>query len=202
MAPAYFISGPGVEGSSGPIITRQVALSDVWPEGLRDERLGGNKDILADGKHPALAVGAKGNRPENMTGVVLSYNAAANLIQLNVADKYVSHQYVANVLTYANNLPATFDISMGVGDPVYVDDSDPLTAGVTLSRSPLNLAGEGNPLVGYLFYCQDEYQDYGVGGPNHAAIWPKIVPNALDESEYCVIHVDSVGYNRTWPRAQ
>jgi hypothetical protein len=180
------------------MITRQVALNDVWPEGNNNKAGGGDCDILEDGLHPALAVGLKANRPENMTGVVVSYNANANLVTMNFADKFCSRQYVANVLTYAGGNPATFDQSMNVGDPVYIDDSDGLGAGTTLSRSPLNSAGNPNPFFGVLFYCQDEYQDYGVGGPNAAAVWPKALANALDESVYCVLHIDSIGYNDQW----
>lgn len=200
--PTEFYTGTDWECTSGPMVTRQVSLNDVWPEGEHNARDGTDKDILAAGKHPALAVGLKANRPENMTGVVVSYNANANLVIMNFADKFCSRQYVANVLTYAGNSPATFDQSMSVGDPVYIDDSGDLTDGVTLSRSPLNEQGEDNPFFGYLFYCQDEYQDYGVGGPNAAAVWPKTVPNSLDESVYCVLHVDSVGFNSAWSRAQ
>jgi len=43
---------------------------------------------------------------------------------------------------------------------------------VTLSLSPLNGAGSGNPVAGYLFYDQDEYVDSVVGGANTAAVWP------------------------------
>ena len=198
--PDLFYQGTDWECTSGPMITRKVSLNDVWPEGNNDEILGGDKCILVDGMHPALAVGLKANRPTNMTGVVTTYNANANLLVMNFADKFCSRQYVANVLTYAQNAPATFDVAMNIGDAVYVDDSDPLAAGVTLSRSPLNTQGARNLIFGVLFYCQDEYQDYGVGGPNHAAVWPKALNNALDQSLYCVMHIDTMLANDT--RAQ
>lgn len=190
--PELYYQGTDWQCTSGPMITRQVSLNDVWPEGNNNKVAGGDACVLVDGMHPALAVGLKANRPANMTGVVVSYNANANLIVMNFADKFCSRQYVANVLTYANNVPATFDQSMSVGDPVYIDDSDSLGAGVTLSRSPLNAAGSRNPLFGVLFYCQDEYQDYGVGGPNTSAVWPKTLENSLDESVYCVLHIDTM----------
>ncbi len=193
--PATFYSETDWECTSGPILTRQVSLNDVWPEGNANKADGlTDADVLQDGEHPALAVGPKASRPANMTGVVVSYNANANLLQLNVADKFCSKQYVANVLTYGGGNPATFDTSMRIGEPVYVDDSEDLTAGVTLSRSPNNSAGNANPFFGVLFYCQDEYQDYGVGGPNTAAVWPKALPNSLNESLYCVLHIDSIKF--------
>ena len=197
--PDSFYSAPDWECSSGPIVARQFQLVDVWPEGNNDA-VGGagttDKDTLEDGLHPVLAIGAKAGRNRNLTGVVISYNANANLVTMNLADKFCVRNYVANILTYSESNPATFDQSMAIGEPVFVDDSDDLTPGVTLSRSPLNNAGSQNPLAGYLFYCQDEYQDYGVGGPNQATVWPKTVPNSLDESAYCILLVNDYGETR------
>lgn len=189
-----FYGGTDWEQTSGPIIPRQFALADIWPVGLGSEIGGGNKDVLEDGLHPAVAVGAKGFRPKNLTGTVISYNAAAGLVILNMADKFVSRQYVANVLTYAANIPDSWAATFALGAPVYVDDSDSLSAGVTLSLSPLNSAGSANPLFGYVFYCQDDYLDIGVGGPNAAAGLP-VTANAaaLVESLLCVIQVNDFG---------
>ena len=112
---------------------------------------------------------------------------------MNLADKVVVRNYVANVLTYTGT-PATFDTSMAIGEPVYVDDSAALSACVTLSRSPLNDANQANPLAGYLFYCQDEYLDGGIGGPNLSALWPKVLTNALHQDEiYCILLVNDYG---------
>jgi hypothetical protein len=201
--PDSFYIGTDWQCTSGPLVTRQVSLNDVWPEGDHDSEPDQNdKCILVAGMHPALAVGLKANRPENITGVVVSYNANANLLVMNFADKFCSKQYVANVLTYSAGDPSTFDQSMSVGDPVYVDDSDGLGEGTTLSRSPRNANGDPNPFFGVLWYCQDEYQDYGVGGPNQSAVWPKALDNELDESLYCVLHVDTIGYNYEWVQAR
>lgn len=174
-----FYSETDWQSSSGPYLNRQLALADIWPEGLGSETGGGNKDVLEDGMHQAFAVGATANRPHNVVGVTVSYNATGDLLQLNVAQGFMFKAYVANVLTYSNGSAATFDQSLALGDPVYIDDSADLDAGVTLSRSPANDAGSLNPLCGYIWYDQDEYADYHVGGPNATAGLPKTVANSL-----------------------
>jgi len=190
--PDEFISGPDWECSSGPILTRQYHEDDLWPHGAGSEIGGGDKDVLADGLHPVLAIGAKANRPRNLTGVVVSYYG--ELVQVNLAEKVVVRAYVANVLTYSGGDPNTFAATFAIGDPVYLDDSDGLTSGVTLSRSPLNSAGSANPLAGYLHYHQDEYPDSVVGGPNTASGWPKTASDSeLVETELCVMLVNDHG---------
>ncbi len=176
-----FYSGTDWESSSGPIITRQLSTADVWPEGAGSEDAGGNKDELAGGLHPCLAIGPKALRPINAVGVVVSYQDD-NLINLNVARGFCFKAYVANVLTYnAQGGAATFDQSLAIGEPVYIDDSDALDSGITLSRSPLNghNPGASNPRAGWLYYNQDDFLDSGVGGPNAAADWPKVCANSL-----------------------
>ena len=190
--PTEFYHGTDSEGSSGPIISRQFAVADLWPVGAGSESGGGDKDTLADGLHPVVAIGPKAQRPVNLTGVVMTYTNA-NLVELNLADKVVVKNYVANVLTY-QGAPSTFDQSMAIGEPVYVDDSAALASGVTLSRSPLNDANQPNPLAGYLFYCQDEYLNSGIGGPNSSATWPKILTNELHQDDvYCILLVNDYG---------
>ena len=175
-----FYSGTDWESSSGPILSRQFALTDLWPVGPDSESDGvGDKDDLADGLHPFVAIGPKASRPSNLVGVVLSFNDSADLAQINLAPGFCAKAYVANVLTYNAGAPNTFDQSLAIGEPVYIDDSDSLDSGITLSRSPLNDDGNGNPQAGYLFYDQDDYADSGVGGPNSTADWPKTVANSL-----------------------
>jgi len=180
-----FVHGTDWEVSSGPYVNRQLDIGDIWPVGLASEVGGGNKDILADGLHPVVAIGpqdAAGNRSVGQqTGVVVSYYND-HLIVVNVARGFVVKAYVHNVLTYQGGNPATFEQAPEIGQPVYVDDSAPLTAGVTLSLSPLNSAGTVNPLAGFLWYDQDEYLDIGVGGANAAALWPKVWANAATET--------------------
>lgn len=172
MSPATYYNETDWEQSSGPIIPRQFHLADLWPVGLASEIGGGNKDLMADGKHIPLAIGAKALRGKNRCGVVLSYRAEATLAILNIAAGFISRQHVANILTYNGGNPATWAATFVIGQPVYVDDSDALSAGCNLSLSPLNSAGSANPQFGVLTYAQDEYVDYGIGGAGAAAVWP------------------------------
>jgi len=182
------------ECSSGPILTRSFdASADLWPHGAGSEAAGGDKDVLADGLHPVLAVGPKASRPVNLTGVVVTYNSANDRAEVNLAEKVVVKAYVANVLTYSEGAASTFDTSLAIGEPVYVDDSDPLAAGVTLSRSPLNSAGGVNPLAGYLHYAQDDYDDTGVGGASASTSWPITVAESLVYTLVCVMLTNDYG---------
>ncbi len=191
--PNEFYTGTDWEQSSGPMVTRNYDASvDLWPHGAASEIGGGDKDVLANGLHPILAIGPYANKPNNLTGVVVTYYSEADIAILNMADKFISRQYVANILSYTV-YSATYDIGM----PVYVDTSANLSAGVTLSLSPLDSEGAGNPLAGYLHYCQDEYQDTGFGGPNIDAVWPKTASNSvLVESLLCVMQVNDSGQAR------
>jgi hypothetical protein len=190
-----FYFGSDWECSSGPMLPYSFdASADLWPHGAGSEIGGGDKDVLADGLHPVLAIGPKASRPRNLTGVVINYDSATDRAVLNMADKVVVKQYVANVLTYSGGNPATFDQSLAIMEPVFVDDSDGLAAGVTLSRSPLNSAGTGNPLAGYLFYSQTEYDDSGIGGVGASRAWPIVVANELVYTLVCVMLVNDYGY--------
>ena len=189
--PDDFLSGTDWEGSSGPYLERQVALADLWPEGLNSESDGaGDKDILADGLHPVLAIGgqtaADGRQVGQLTGVVVHYRTTG-LVQMNVARGMIVRAYVANVLTYDQRAAATFEIAPVIGQPVYVDDSAALSAGVTLSLAAANSAALVNPLAGWLWYDQDEYLDSGVGGANAAALWPKAWSAAFAEYDVYVL---------------
>lgn len=174
-----FYSETDWQSSSGPYLNRMVELADLWPEGLGSETGGGNKDVLEDGMHMFFACGSAAQRPHNPVGVSVSKNEAADLVQMNFAQGFMAKAYVANVLTYSNGSAATFDQSLDAFEPVYIDDSDDLDSGVTLSRSPLNDAGNNNPLAGYIMYDQNEYADTLVGGPNATAGLPKTVANSL-----------------------
>jgi len=116
---------------------------------------------------------------------------------MNVASKVIVRAYVSNILTYTpGQAAATFEGAPNIGMPVYVDDSSDLGAGCTLSLSPLNDENPGlpNPLAGWLFYCQDEYQDFEVGGPNVASDWPPTWDSETG-SEYlvCVMLTNDTG---------
>jgi hypothetical protein len=136
--------------------------SILWP-------MGGTFDTLTDGEHPVLAFGRAANRPANAVGVVISYNSDTEIAVLNMADKIVVRAYVANINGYAVGAANSWQNTVYPGDPVYVDDSDDLSTldtGCTLSFSDLNEDDAANPLAGYVFWCQDEYEDQGVGGAN------------------------------------
>ena len=183
--------------SSGPQVDRNYHLADLWPQ---IDTAPAAKDVLEDGLHPVFAIGGQttaDGRPENLTGVVKTYNATATMAVINIADGAVVRAYVSNILTYTPGVgPATFNGAPAIGDPVYVDDSDALGAGCTLSLSPLNDADPGlpNPLAGWLFYCQDEYADRNIGGPNATSDWPKTW-DAETGSEYlvCVLLTNDSG---------
>jgi hypothetical protein len=156
-----FLSGPDYEVSSGPLIIRRAHIDDVWPEGA-----GASKDDLEPGMHVFFAIGPKGQRPQNVVGMVISYDTLTDLIELNVAPGSIYRAYVANVLTYNAGSPNTYEATLDKHVPVWVDDSTDLAAGVTLSRSPANEAAAANPLCGFTWPDQDEWTDSGVGGGN------------------------------------
>jgi len=195
--PDEFYGETDWEGSSGPIIPRTVDVSeDLWPQGTgaMGEIDGGDKDSVADGLHPVLAIGPKAQRPANLTGVVMTYNSANDRAVMNLADKVIVKAYVSNILTYSGGASATYDASLAMGEPVYVDDSGPLSAGVTLSRSRLNESTTANPLAGYIWRCQDQYDDSGVGGVD-GDVFPIAIANTTSGTEtlLCVMLVNDFG---------
>lgn len=195
--PATFLSGPNWQGSSGPIISREVQLADIWPEGLGSETGGGDKDVLEDGMHQVFAIGSPTFRPNNITGVTITYDADADRVNMNLGDKVVTKAYVSNILTYSGGDANSWAASLVLGRPVFIDDSDDLQAGTTLSLSPLNDAVAANPLAGYIWYCQDEYQDDGVGGARTSSDLPHTASNSEEvETFACVLLVNDSGQSR------
>lgn len=200
--PAEFTSGTDWQCSSGPHTIRDFHVTDLWPVGLHGYSDGTAKDYLADGLHPVVAIsqtaanGTKSGRPRNLTGVVVSYNSDAEIAQVNMAEKVCVKSYVSNVLTYSGGVPYTFNTTLFIGMPVYVDDSTGLGAGTTLSTSNTNDDSDPNPLAGYLFYCQDEYANIDIGGPNATSTWPDgtiTLTDAHHENEYCVLLTNDYG---------
>jgi hypothetical protein len=195
--PDTFQEGTDWQQSSEPKTIVDVQESDCWP--VDDNSGSGTKDELAPGLHPVIAIGgrtAADGRPFNLTGVVVSYagtgsGTATDRVEVNIADGTIVRQYVANVLTYVNNVPATFEQAPVVGQPVFVDDSNDLSEGVTLSMSPLNDADVRNPLAGYLWYCQDEIADGLAGGSRSTSTFDGTLANELVEQEYCVLLVNA-----------
>lgn len=182
---------------STPSLPRKVHLEAnddtalIWP-------VGSPWDDLADGLHPVVAVGRKANRPNNITGVVMAYDAATEIAMVDVADKKIVKAYVANISAYNKAAASTWVNTVYPLDPVYVDDSDDLAtagAGCTLSFSEYNEDDDLNPLAGYVFWCQDQYQDSGMGGPNTAqGIDQPTEDDTTTVLTLCVMLVNDSGY--------
>lgn len=200
-----FYSGSDWQQSSEPLVTRKVHLENdandtyyLWP--VADT----NWDTLADGDHPVLAVGRKANRPQNITATVITYDSATEIATLNVADKQIVRAKVINILTYDGQAVDAHVNTVYPGDPVYVDDSTVIYGtdnGCTLSFSPLNDTDvqKNNPLAGYVWWCQDEFDDEGVAGPNTSQGINQ--PETTDTTEVltlCVMLVNDHGWNTDW----
>lgn len=187
--PDEFYTGSDWQGTSGPYVNRNVQLDDLYPQSVNCV----GKDVLANGHHPILAIGdqavANGRGIDQPCGVVVTYDANVQRAVMNVAKGFVCKQYVANILTYAAAVPATWALSLYIGQAVYVDDTPVaagLAAGVTITLSPLNNAGLANPLAGWLWYDQTEDEDAAVGGGN-ADAWPKTADNT--QTVYTLVNV-------------
>jgi len=191
--PDTFQDGTNWEQESEPQCNIDFQESNAWP--VDDNSGSGTKDQLDAGLHPIVALGGRtvaDGRPLNVTGVVVSFNTSVlgtgtDRGVLNIARGYAVRQYVANVLTYAAGVPATFETAPVPFQPVYVDDSDDLSEGVTCSLSPLNDADVANPLAGWLYYCQDEIADGQVGGARATSTFDTSLADELVEQEYCVM---------------
>ena len=192
--PTTFQNGTDWQQSSGPLVIRDVQEGDCWPVDNRSESTA--KDQLDKGLHPIVAIGeyAAPSRPLNVTGVVVSINmsvlgTATDRVEVNIAHGAVVRQWVSNILTYSGGAPNGFEATPQVGQPVYVDDSADLSAGVTVSMSPLNWDDVENPLAGVLWYCQDEIADGQAGGERATSTFDTALPNEATEQEYCVMLV-------------
>lgn len=161
MPDTEFYTGTDWQGSSGPLIERNVILADIWPQGLAQ-----GKDVLEPGMHNAFAIGPVANQPFNIVGVSVSYNTTSGRIVMNIAPGFIFRAYVANVTGYAAGAPNAWAAAIDFGDPVYVDHSTDLPAGVTLSMSQSDEDGHINPLCGYVWRRQTEEPDTGIGGGN------------------------------------
>lgn len=161
MPDTEFYTGTDWQGSSGPLIERNVILADIWPQGLAQ-----GKDVLEPGMHNAFAIGPVANQPLNIVGVSVSYNTTSGRIVMNIAPGFIFRAYVANVTGYTAGAPNAWAAAIDFGDPVYVDHSTDLPAGVTLSMSQSDEDGHTNPRCGYVWRRQTEEPDTGIGGGN------------------------------------
>ncbi len=184
-------SGPTAIQSSDSLLKRQVLLADVWPQAAPHA-------VLLNGDHPVLAVGPTAianGRPNQPVGVVIQHETVSGIVVMDFSPGLIVLADVANVLTYAAGIPDTFDTSLNFGRAVFVDDSDDMTAGTTLTLSPLNDAGLLNPLAGYIWRSQTELPDVGIGGDN-VDPFPITVANSLVETNVAVMLV-GFGNNST-----
>jgi len=182
-----FYASVDYECSSEPLLVRKAVTADLWPEA-------GAKDTLGAGDHPFLAFGRVADRPFNAVGFVITYDAATDQAMLNVAPGAIAKAYVCNIDGYSGGVANSWDATLDNYEPVWIDDSAEIAAGCTLSRSPLNSADAENPLAGFVWPDQDEFDDSGVGGVNGDP-FPQSFSSSSDEA-YLTVCV------MLWPSSQ
>jgi len=194
--PDEFYSGPNWQQSSDAEPVTYFEKADLWPVGAGSEINGGDKDdlhVVTQNSglvelHPILAVGPKANRAVCATGVVVR-TESANKILFDTRHGRICRQYVANVTGYNETTkdPDAWDASLEAGEPIYVDDSDALADGVTVSRSATNCNGDQNPVAGWIHYCQTDYIDTEFGGTHSTAGLPVTASSTATEyKELCI----------------
>ena len=187
---AEFNSGTAIQDTSGPECNRKFEEDVIWP--IDDNSESTTKDVLADGLHPVVAIGDRiggAGRPNNITGIVVSYDATADIAVVNIASCQIVRVYVSNIDGYPGGGGAanSWVSAPFIGQPVFVDDSDDLGEGCTLSLSIQNEDDRYNPLAGYLMYCQDEYVDYTIGGAQDSEWGPTWSDDTSSEYLVCVL---------------
>lgn len=131
------------EASSGPILTWEfpyARLEDATPTLHKPAAVLGN--LLG----------------QQLTGTLISLDAANSIAVINIAPGVVYYHQVRNVLTYAAAVEATWT-TLDVGTPLYYDRSATMPAGVYLSASPADNTGQANPFFGYVVLAQNEIPD-------------------------------------------
>jgi len=83
-----------------------------------------------------------------ITGTVLTLDAANSLIVGDVTHSMVYLHGVRNVRTYNAGVENTWGV-IAEGDPIYYDRSGTMPANTFLSTSPLDNAAAANPLFGH-----------------------------------------------------
>lgn len=89
-----------------------------------------------------------------LTGTIISIDASDSVAEVDVRASNVYYHEVRNVLTYANEVEATWGV-INIGDIVYYDNSATMPAGVYLSTSPLDNLGVANTRFGFVVPCND-----------------------------------------------
>ena len=117
--------------------------------------------------NPACVNGLDYANGEALSGVILSLGTSPGGTAYAVLDVMPGNVYffdVRNVLTYNLGAEQTWG-AINIGDPVYYDDSGTMPAGVYLSTSPLDSAGNANVKYGHVVGCNtDDMEDYPKGG--------------------------------------
>lgn len=94
-----------------------------------------------------------------LIGTVVSLDATNSIAIVNTADGAVFRHNVRNVLTYGGGPAEATWGPINIGDPVYYDDTATMPANTKLSTSPLDGAGNANPMFGVVVLLQDEDDD-------------------------------------------
>lgn len=104
------------------------------------------EDTTPEVGHAALLLSAV--EGTQVGGVVLSLQADLSRAVIDVTPGKLYWMPVRNVITYSGSAEATFR-AINIGDPIYYDESATMPAGVELSTSPLDAAGNANAVWGY-----------------------------------------------------
>lgn len=89
-----------------------------------------------------------------ITGTVLVSDEGDTVIIGDVTHSMVYKHYVRNVLTYEDDIEATWG-AINEGDPIYYDGSATLPVDCFLSTAPLDNAGGANALFGFAVLAND-----------------------------------------------
>lgn len=112
-------------------------------------------DVTPTASNPAAVNGLLYGTGTALTGVIISVDATDSVATLDIQPGNKYYFEVRNVLTYAAAVEATWG-AINIGDPVYYDDSGTMPAGVYLSTSPLDNAGNANVMFGFVVPCSDD----------------------------------------------
>jgi len=103
----------------------------------------------------AVLDGAAAGTGDQLTGTILSIDAASSIAVIDFTPGMVYYQYVRNVATYAAGVEATW-VAIQFGHTVYYDRSSTMVAlGLQLSCSPLDNTGTANPKFGRVVGISD-----------------------------------------------
>jgi len=123
--------------------------------------------------NPAVVNGRRYANGEAIGGAIIALGTSPGgtaFAEIDFGTGNVYFWYVRNVLTYANQAEATFG-AINIGDPVYYDDSGTMPAGIYLSTSPADVAGNTNVKFGHVVGCNvDDMEDYPKGGATAATL--------------------------------